>query len=394
MAFAYPPTEISPLLSAIILADDLTGACDSAAAFAVCGRDTRVALDFKSLEKAQGHVLSCSLESRNLSPQEAARRMSEAVKGVPQGAGLLYCKIDSAGRGPIGASTLSLADAVGCDWTIVTPAYPDQGRRVRNGVLQVETGNREAARQVPLASLFPEESEPLLAAIAVGNVEECRRQISAALAAGKRILLCDAETQGDLSTLVEAARRANHGRVLWCGSAGLARALAELDSPAGTVQGSAFEPGFEPGIDGPCLVFAGTPHRVTAVQLQMLAQIDGVLRINCECGNGTFAPNVRCVVVNVKCGETTDSEICDVWRQSHEAWEIRGLVLTGGDTASMVLRALKADSILIRGEVANGIPWGIIEGGLATGHRVVTKSGGFGNRSSLMDVVRFLEQSA
>ena len=62
------------------------------------------------------------------------------------------------------------------------------------------------------------------------------------------------------------------------------------------------------------------------------------------------------------------------------------LVLTGGETATFVLEALGAASILLAGELAPGIPWGIVEGGVADGCVVVTKSGGFGPREALVHV--------
>jgi uncharacterized protein YgbK (DUF1537 family) len=67
------------------------------------------------------------------------------------------------------------------------------------------------------------------------------------------------------------------------------------------------------------------------------------------------------------------------------------LILTGGDTAAFVLRALGAQAIRLAGEVAPGIPWGIVEGGPADGCGVVTKSGGFGERDALVRAFEFCE---
>jgi uncharacterized protein YgbK (DUF1537 family) len=67
-------------------------------------------------------------------------------------------------------------------------------------------------------------------------------------------------------------------------------------------------------------------------------------------------------------------------------------VLTGGDTASFVLRALNASSILLAGELAPGIPWGIIQGGDAEGCIVITKSGGFGRHDTLADAFDFCQR--
>jgi uncharacterized protein YgbK (DUF1537 family) len=74
------------------------------------------------------------------------------------------------------------------------------------------------------------------------------------------------------------------------------------------------------------------------------------------------------------------------------AQPVGGLILTGGDTASFVLRALQATSIRLAGEVARGVPWGFVEGGMAHGCVVVTKSGGFGEREALVQAFEFCER--
>jgi D-threonate/D-erythronate kinase len=368
--------EISSLLSTVILADDLTGACDSAAAFAARGLAARVVLDLERLARTLGQVAACSLETRNL-PEEAAasrlRAVAERILGPDPG--VLFCKIDSAGRGPIGEGILSILDAAGRGWALVTPAFPDQGRRVKDGILHVLEQDGQT-KQIALNRLFPYASHSMLGLIPGGDAEERGRRIAVALAENRRILLCDAETQEDLSALVEAARRAGCGPALWCGSAGLARALGESLISVAEARPEAAYP-YKGGRVS--LLFAGSPHSATARQMEALA---------------AFPAAARCVVASVRCGETTDEQVLDLWARAQRSGGTRGLILTGGDTASLVLRALRADSILIRGEVASGIPWGVIEGGLASGYRVVTKSGGFGDREALVEAVRFLERAA
>lgn len=367
----------SSLVPTIILADDLTGACDSAAVFAERGLKTRIALDIERFVPMPGQVNACSLESRNLPEQAAAWRRLRTAGGwfsAPDPR-VLFCKIDSAGRGPIGEGILGLLDAPGCGWALVTPAFPDHGRSVNSGVLHILEQDGEV-KQIELEQLFPNRSRTMLATIGGGDAAKRRDRMREMLAEGRRILLCDAETREDLSAIVEAARQVECGTILWCGSAGLARALAESLC-------SSLEPGpdvaypYKEG--GICLLFAGTPHPATARQIETL----------------TLSNNAaRCVTTTIRCGETTDEQVRELWTRTQCSDGTRGLILTGGDTASLVLRALEADSILVRGEVASGIPWGIIEGGLAAGYRVVTKSGGFGDREALVNVVRFMERAA
>jgi uncharacterized protein YgbK (DUF1537 family) len=65
------------------------------------------------------------------------------------------------------------------------------------------------------------------------------------------------------------------------------------------------------------------------------------------------------------------------------------LVLSGGDTASLVCRALGVRRIELADEIVAGIPWGYLSGGAFDGWRVATKSGGFGAPHALIQVADF-----
>jgi len=69
---------------------------------------------------------------------------------------------------------------------------------------------------------------------------------------------------------------------------------------------------------------------------------------------------------------------------------LAGLVMSGGDTAADICLAIGAERLHLRGEVANGIPWGVLRGGLADGLPLVLKSGGFGAPDALIAAVDFL----
>jgi uncharacterized protein YgbK (DUF1537 family) len=65
------------------------------------------------------------------------------------------------------------------------------------------------------------------------------------------------------------------------------------------------------------------------------------------------------------------------------------LVLSGGDTASLVCRALGVRRIQLEDEIVPGIPWGYLSGGAYDQSRVATKSGGFGAPHALIQVADF-----
>jgi uncharacterized protein YgbK (DUF1537 family) len=66
-------------------------------------------------------------------------------------------------------------------------------------------------------------------------------------------------------------------------------------------------------------------------------------------------------------------------------------VLTGGATARCFLKAAGVSALEVGGEVAPGIPWMIARDGRIAGSPVVTKSGGFGGRDALHEILGFLK---
>src|SRR5262249_40301651 len=84
----------------LILADDLSGAADCAAACAAAGWETLVLLEAAARRGASAGALAIDLGSREGPPQRAALAMREALALVPRSRGtMIYHKIDSTLRG-------------------------------------------------------------------------------------------------------------------------------------------------------------------------------------------------------------------------------------------------------------------------------------------------------
>lgn len=360
--------------SIIILADDLTGACDSAAAFLDTGRPVHVALVEPDTDKgsSQHHVnielpavWAFTTESRNLPEQQATEAVAKSIDALapmlPQN--IFFKKIDSAARGHIGAETVTALQCTGAALALVAPAFPHAGRTVQAGVLSIRDSSGQNTT-VSLRELFPRIESTTIDLLPCGTESQLERGISAAIAKGTRILLCDAETQSDLNHLASAASRSRH-QILWTGSAGLARALASV-LPVSSVKMHTQVPHRE----GQTLLFVGTPHPVTKRQIARL--------------DSSPDPMDR-TVHSVSFEPTSAQEI----RAAFSAAPVAALILTGGDTAAFVLRALDAATLVLAGEIAPGIPWGWIEGGSADGCIVVTKSGGFGEPNALAEAFEF-----
>src|SRR6267142_267833 len=101
----------------LIVADDLTGAMDSAGPFAAFGVETWVVAvpmrcDPASLHSAR--VISVNTDTRHLSGVQAAARVNEVVRHLGVGGfDIIVKKIDSTLRGNVVAETMALLDVSG-----------------------------------------------------------------------------------------------------------------------------------------------------------------------------------------------------------------------------------------------------------------------------------------
>jgi uncharacterized protein YgbK (DUF1537 family) len=75
--------------------------------------------------------------------------------------------------------------------------------------------------------------------------------------------------------------------------------------------------------------------------------------------------------------------LADAARQAIERAPHGTLLLTGGETAYSVCRALGAAGIALAGEVEPGLAIGALLGGPFAGLTVITKAGGFGDPETL-----------
>src|SRR6185437_9942318 len=129
-----------------ILADDLTGALDSAARFVPAAGPIPV---IWSDDPPAGHVTIDS-GTRELDEAAAAARVG-ALAPLLAGGDPAFKKIDSLLRGHVAAELAACMASF--DRCILAPAFPFQGRITRNGrvLLRTETGWRDVGVDLPAA---------------------------------------------------------------------------------------------------------------------------------------------------------------------------------------------------------------------------------------------------
>jgi uncharacterized protein YgbK (DUF1537 family) len=322
-----------------IIADDLTGACDTGVQFARCGFLTVVQIA-RGWSQEPAEVTVLSTDSRADGPATARRKVREACRTLRGwDARLIYKKIDSTLHGNVAVEIAAAMEMTGRRRAVMAPAFPAMGRTVVEGRLYVA-------------------GEP--------------QQL---IATKEGIEVVDASTQAELEQVAREALEA-WPEPLLAGSGGLAMEVARwlAHRHARRPRSTATPRG---GV-GPARLFIGSANPVTARQVAALeasrARAFAEGRISIERLHRAGADS-RAAVERIR---------------ALVASSTAGIFVTGGDTAHLVFRALEVESIRLMDEVAAGIPWGRIGGGLSDGRTVVTKAGGFGNEESLTNVADFL----
>jgi 4-hydroxythreonine-4-phosphate dehydrogenase len=385
------------MLEILVVADDLTGAADCAAACAAHGLDAIVLRGLET-EPPAGQVLAIDAATRRLTPEAAAARTASLVAAHARRARprALYKKMDSTLRGHVG---VELAAALGV-WrdldpaqrtavAILAPAFPATGRTTFGG------------RQRVNGAVLPQDLAAMVQAGGLRTALVGRGRLSAGAAVTVEmrdadVWICDAETEEDLRTIAAAA--ASRGRnAVWAGSGGFARPMPEAlglerRPPVVTAIPAA----------GPILFVVGSLSGVSLEQVESLGAQPGVFttvirRETLAAGAQSpgWSRSTLCLRAALDAGhdavlslapcdpnEAEDPSVATALARFAAPHAVRsgGLVLTGGDTARAVIEALGIAYLRIVGEVEPGVPR-CIAGPLA--RPIITKAGAFGDPDTL-----------
>lgn len=208
------------------LADDLSGAAETAAALGLRGR---IVLGPATTSPREGESVVLDLDTRQLPPQDAASAVRAALAYAD--GGVVLKKIDSLLRGNLAAE--AAAYATGAMGVVIAPALPVAGRTVREGVVNLHG----IALHTTDAWRAESGAAPVSVGAALGGVrtrvvplatvrapEPALYDRLRALVAEGYHPVCDAETDADLDAIAEAALRLGPG-IRLMGTGGLAAAL-------------------------------------------------------------------------------------------------------------------------------------------------------------------------
>lgn len=342
-----------------------------------------------------------ALKSRSCPPEEAVAESLAALAWL-RNAGVRqivfkYCStFDSTERGNIGPVAEALMAALGTEFSIFCPAFPENGRTVYQGHLFVgdrllsESGMqnhpltpmtdpdlvRVLARQARGGVGLVPHSEVRLGAVAIRKACDRLRQRGIALA------IVDAITNEDLLAIGQASAELT----LITGGSGIALGLPANFRAAGLLPALSDAAARLPHVAGPAAIISGSCSRATLGQVQAFRDAGGevfcVEPARLAAGEDVVAeamawaaPRLSDKPVLISASAPPDAVRKIQEKLGREqagtlvenalarvavgliAAGVRKLVVAGGETSGAVIQAVHLEALLIGPTIDPGVPW-------------------------------------
>lgn len=355
-----------------ILSDDLTGACDVAGYFVGAVGPVRICLTPGSFSASGAGLSVVNLQSRRMAPEESRTTSARAGRDLTCRR-VVFQKIDTAFRGPVGAGLDGLVQALGSRRVVVAPAIPRIGRVTRGGLQYID------GLPIHETEFARDPSWPIHSADIRENI---RRTGSVA------VEICDAETPADLARVIDRALRAP--RVLLVGSLGLAEALAS--SMERRVLTRSAPPRAER-----VLVVSGSHYARSHLQLDLAARARAVPIVDVHPHQPPAWPVhladaliVRLAAERLASGSGENAVLHSLtapaadWIRQHSP---EGLAIIGGETAFDLFGRLGATGLWVHGVFADVVSYGTIQGGILGGRPFMLKGGSVGPADAVIQML-------
>ncbi len=400
------------------IADDFTGATDLANNLVRSGMRVVQTIGVPSGPlNAEVDAVVVALKSRTIPASEAVAQSLEALRWLQgQDAQQIYFKycstFDSTPEGNIGPVTEALMDALGSDFTIATPAFPDNGRTVFKGYLFAGNVllNESGMQNHPLTPMTDPNLVRVMQAqtrrpvgllehsVVARGPEAIRARMAALRAEGVGVAIVDATSNEDLLRLGPALQ----GMPLVTAGSGVAIGLPANWGLAPSGSASRLPPaqGLRAIVSGSCSqatnrqvahfraqggpALALDPLQLTGDSGALVAQVMAWARPLLPQGPvlvySTAEPEaVKAIQARLgvaQAGALVEHALAAVARALAEAG-VAQLVLAGGETSGACVQALGISQLQIGPQIDPGVPWCHAPGAAGPMH-IALKSGNFG----------------
>ena len=424
-----------------IIADDLTGADDTALQFHLRGANTQILLDYSYMpeNKISTQVWAIPTETRNSDAHTAYEKVKQAAKILADDLNVeyFYKKIDSTIRGHIAVEALGVLDALEWDAAVIIPAFPQEGRTTIGGyhlLKGIPIERTEFARDprfpiyeshIPtvLRSELQNEQDDLVDLIELRTVIKgagpILKKMNEMIERGVKLIVVDAISVTDIEQVVLAMEKSSY-KILPCGSAGCAQVLGNIWLPE--LENHQVEKTIS---TMPKLIVSGSATQCTASQIQKLQDDDDIENtyfidlkmedilegVNDDIVTRVSENLVKDNVVVVHTSDlTVDSKIISQILFENELSKNQFiskigeylacltkkvlfnrdaiLITIGGETSFKCCKAINSNSLQIIDAICPAIPLCMD----TKAQWIVTKSGNLGNSNTLIDIIKYFEQ--
>ena len=422
-----------------IIADDLTGANDTAQQIKKRGVSTNILLDYNEITQTTTDmsVWAASTESRNISPDIACQKVRDAVQAMSTSLNIehFYKKIDSTVRGNIAVETLELINILDMDAAVIIPAFPSEGRITVGGyhLLRGMPIGRTELAQDPHSPIL-ESHVPTLLKSQLGDKQDLVAhielktvmngagpiliKINELIKSGKKLIIADATSIVDIEQIILAINKSGFN-ILTAGTAAAAMVLSEIWLP----DKSDYKKPTIPSL--PKLIISGSATEINSNQINRLKNSDeaeNIYEISLTEKNileGVNEDMVRNITENLGHNNTvlvhssylvdnfdgfSDDSLNAELTRTKFASKITDflaeltkrvidnknvmLVTLGGETSYKCCRAIDAMELELIDEVLPAIPLCIDK----KDQLIITKSGNLGNSTTLIDIVKYINR--
>jgi len=416
------------------IADDFTGATDLANMLVRSGMRAVQTIGIPaSNTDIEADALIVALKSRTIPAADAIAQSLAALEWLrAQGCQQFlfkYCStFDSTDEGNIGPVADALLNAIGDDFTIACPAFPENGRTIYRGYLFVGDVllNESGMQNHPLTPMtdpnlvrvLQRQTKSKVGLIAYDVIAKgahaVREKIAALKSEGVRLAIADAISDADLYVLGEACSELK----LITGGSGIALGLPH-NFRASNVLAEARHASKLPKIEGRSVVLAGSASKATNEQVAEWRETKPGFRIDpLALSRGenvveqalefaaehaaepvliyaTSTPDeVKAVQKELgvdKAGHLVEQALASIASKLRDAG-VRKFVVAGGETSGAVVQALGVKSLRIGAQIDPGVPATQSIGDQPIG--LALKSGNFGTKDFFVKALKALDGAA
>jgi len=382
------------------IADDFTGATDLANMLVRGGMRTVQTIGVPATgTHIEADAIVVALKSRTIPAEDAVRQSLEALDWLrAQGCRQFYFKycstFDSTDKGNIGPVADALLDALGENFTIACPAFPENGRTIYRGnlfvgeVLLSESGMENhpltPMTDPNLVRVLQRQTSSKVGLIRYDTiargVDAIHARIDELKEEGVRLAIADAVCDADLYTLGKACRNL----ALVTGGSGIALGLPQNFHSADLLvySGDAAD---LPKIEGRAVVLAGSASKATNAQVAewrasspsfrvdpiALSRGEPVVDSAVEFVQAHFKKRETVLIYATsspdeikavqkelgveKAGHLVEDALATIARRLHHVG-VRKFVVAGGETSGAVVQALNVRTLRIGPQIDPGVP--------------------------------------